>query len=415
MLKKDIKENIKEFKKNAEENLTETKKLDILQPILPEQQSFNQSQEYIQNNVNLYTKEKAFNIQLKDGPYKCTYTQNGGYMLVTSNRGYMASFNSKDFDLCFESSIDDKIYDSKWLHNEMYLATAQEDCVFVYDKNGSELHAVRDMKSTRKLEFLPYHFLLAGTTDKGFLNYLDTSIGEIVSSIFIADKSPTSIKGCLTNGVVHIGSKNGQVSLWAPSQKSFLMKVKCHKASITGIEIDRTGTHMITTGSDNKINVFDIRNTYKPLKSIPTRMNVHFTSLSQRGLLAIGYSDKIAILKDYKDIYMKHRTPGIISSLEFCNHEDILSIGHMNGISSIVIPGSGDPVYDSMEVSPFMSAEQRKNVEVRKLLEKIPADMIGLKSVLGQVETPKEEIKEIPQQKVEEHKRGALSRFFNKV
>lgn len=413
MQKKEIKNSIKEFEKAVSSNISQLKTLEVLKPQAIEYDELCYSQNYIQSNVNLYTKEKAFKIKLKDNPYKCTYTMNGTNLLINDGFGYLAAFNTQKLSTAFEVSLEDNIYDAKWLHNELYCATAQEDCVFVYNNTGSELHAVRDMKNTRLLEFLPYHFLLAGTTTNGFLNYLDTSIGSIVSSVFIADKSPTVLKASLKNGVVHVGSKNGQVSLWAPSQKSYLMKVKCHKASISGIEIDRSGIHMITTGSDNKINVFDIRNTYAPLSTVSTKANVHFTALSQKNLLAIGYSDKVTILKNYKDVYMKHRTSGVISSLEFCNNEDILSIGYTGGFSTIVVPGSGDPIYDSNENSPFITTNERKRIEVQKLLEKIPADMIALNPVLESMSKPvKSEKAADSTDSIQKRPRDALSRFF---
>lgn len=415
MHKKEIKQSIKEFHKAAEENTTELQVLDVLQPALLEQQKFIQTQQYIQSHVNLYTKEKAFNISLKNGPYKCTYTGNGSHLLVNNKEGYFSAFNSQNLQLCFENNIEDPIYDARWLHNEEFFATAQEDCVFVYDKTGRELHAVRDMKGTRMLEFLPYHFLLAGASLNGYMDYLDTSVGKIVSTLFISDKNPICIHASPTNGVVHLGSKSGQVSLWAPSQKSYLMKVKCHKSAVTGIKIDRTGTYMTTTGNDNKIAVFDIRNTYRPIRIISTKTGVHFSALSQRNLLAIGFSDKVTILKDFHDkesCIMRYTAPGVISSLEFCSYEDILTIGHSKGFCSIVVPGSGDPIYDTAEVSPFMSVKERKNMEVKKLLEKIPADMISLRSVFDQMDKPMEnKIKSKRYYEMEEEPKSALSRF----
>lgn len=414
MYKKEIKDQIKDLKKAAEENLNELKTLDVLNDPVPKQERLDYSQNFIKNNVNLYTAEKAFNINLPNGPFKCKYTQNGSNLLVTNQSGYLSSFNSQKFSLNFETTLNDKIFDSSWLHNELYFGCAQDDCVFIYDNTGSELHAVRDMKNTRKLEFLPYHFLLAGATNNGHMNYLDTSIGEIVSSLFIGDKNPTVLTSNPSNAIIHLGSSTGIVSLWAPSQKSFLMKVKCHNSSITGIEIDRSGTQMVTTGTDNKINVFDIRNTYKPMKSIKVKQNIHFTALSDRNLLAIGYSDKLAILKDFEYPYMQHKTPGAISSLEFCKHEDILCIGHKNGISSIVVPGSGDPIYDTNEDSPFLTKKERKKIEVKKLLDKIPYDLISLKPILGTLEKPVKK-EEQTNNKNNQHERNALSRFYNHI
>lgn len=418
MHKKEVKENIKDLKKAVEDNAVELKTLDILRPTLPTQEASGYTQEYIQKNVNLYTTEKAFNINLENGPYKCTYTKNGSNMLVTNQNGYVSSFNTQKLGLNFESNVCDKINDAKWLHNELYFALAQDDCVFVYDNTGSELHAVRDMKSTKMLEFLPFHFLLAGTTNNGHMNYLDTSIGEIIASLYIADKNPTVLTSNPSNAVVHVGTSSGIVSLWAPSQKAYLMKIKCHKSAITGIQIDRSGNNIVTTGTDNKIKIFDIRNTYKPIKSIPVKTNVHFASLSDRNLLAIGYSDRIAVLKNFDEPYMQHKAPGIISSLEFCKHEDILSIGHKNGFSTVVIPGSGDPVYDTNEDSPFVTVKERKNLEVKKLLEKIPFDLISMKQVIGSFDkfTAKSDEKSGERSKryFEHEDKSALNRFYKK-
>lgn len=418
MAKKEIKESIKQFHKTVGENNVELKTLDILNPSTPQYESLDHDQGYIQRNVNLYTKEKAFSLTLDNGPFKCRYTQNGSHMLVHNSRGYLSAFNAQTFSICFETDLEDAIHDARYLHNELYIATAQKDCVFVYDNTGRELHAVRDMKSIKMLEFLPYHFLLAGASDNGFMNYLDTSTGEVVSSLFIGNKSPTAMKSNPSNAVIHLGSKRGHVSLWAPSQKACLMTINCHKSAISAIEIDRSGDKMITAGIDNKVKVFDIRSTYKPLKTIPTKTNIHFTAISQKGILAMGYSNKVAILKDFDRVYMKHNVPSPISSLEFCNHEDILSIGHENGISSIVVPGSGDPAYDTGEVSPFMSKRERQDLEVKKLLDKIPADMISIKPVLGTFEaTNKNKMPREPKRyfEAEENKpRNALSRFCRK-
>jgi U3 small nucleolar RNA-associated protein 7 len=412
MFKKEVKEQIQNLKKAVDENATELKTLDILKNNLPNQLTNSHSNEFIMKNINLYTAEKSFNISLENGPYSCTYTRNGSNMLVYSKNGYLSSFNTQKLNLNFESNLNDKIHDAKWFHNELYFGVAQEDCVFVYDNLGTELHAVRDMKNTKKLEYLPYHFLLAGSSNNGHLNYLDTSIGEIISSLFISEKNPTVLKSNPTNGIIHLGTPSGIVSLWAPSQKSYLMKIKCHKSNVSNIEIDRSGINMITTGNDNKIHVFDIRNTYKPKKTVPVKTNIHFTSLSDRNLLAIGYSDRIAILKDFEEIYISRRAPGIIQSLEFCKHEDILSIGHKNGFSTIVIPGSGDPMYDTNEDSPFVTIKERKNLEVKKLLEKIPFDLISLNQIIGTFD--KNEIKD--QNKIEIIKndcnKTALSRFY---
>lgn len=417
MTKKEIKEELKNHFKNTEENQMDLKTLDILKSSSPYLSNNLLTQDQIRKNVNLYTNEKSFNLILENGPYRASYTQNGSNLLINNNSGYIATYNTQNLNIGFEIDIHDKIYDAKWLHNEMYLATAQKDCVFIYNNVGVELHAVRDINSPKMLEFLPYHFLLACNSATGMLKYLDTSIGSVVAEIDIKEEYSTKMKSNPSNGVIHIGSKNGNVALWAPSQQSYLMKVQCHNSAITNIEIDRSGNRMITTGLDGKLKIFDIRQTFTPIKAVNTKNNVQYTAISQKNLLALGFSNKLAILKDCEEIYMKHNVGHSISSLEFCNYEDILTVGHFNGISNVIVPGSGDPTYDSLECTPFMTKNQRKEMEVKRLLEKIPFDMISQEGLLGNVNTltkkKKPQVSERYYENVEAP-RTALSRFQKK-
>lgn len=406
MTKKEIKEKIKSHFIVAEDNETELKTIEILnvnkndtkisdnnfrtksvdsKGVLNLSDTPLLTQDRILKNVNLYTREKAFSLSLENGPYNVNYTQNGTHLLVRNQSGSISAFNTQHLSLSFDIDVFDKVYDAKWLHNEHYFAAAQENALYIYNHAGVELHAVRDIVRPRMLEFLPYHFLLSTVNDNARMKYLDTSMGTVIADLFIKDKNIMSMKAGPTTGVMYLGGSTGTVSLWAPSQNDFLMKVNCHSAGVTNIEIDRTGSKLITTGLDNKLNIHDMRNTYKPLKTVKTKTNIHKTALSQMNMLAISHGNKVTVLKDFEMLYTKERMPGVISSLEFCSHEDILAVGHEKGITTLVVPGCGDPIYDSNECSPFMTKQQRQSLEVKRLLEKVPYDMISLNSVLGEV------------------------------
>jgi hypothetical protein len=46
------------------------------------------------------------------------------------------------------------------MDDSMY-AVAEGNITYIYDSNGKELHRSSDLKNTRFLNYLPYHFLLA--------------------------------------------------------------------------------------------------------------------------------------------------------------------------------------------------------------------------------------------------------------
>jgi U3 small nucleolar RNA-associated protein 7 len=61
----------------------------------------------------------------------------------------------------------------------------------------------------------------------------------------------------------------------------------------------------------------------------------------------------------------------IVNDLQFCPYDDILGYGSTDGISSLIIPGSGEPNFDSLSANPYQTTKQRREAEVHSLLEKV--------------------------------------------
>jgi hypothetical protein len=50
---------------------------------------------------------------------------------------------------------------TRFLHDHSHYAVAQKKYVFIYDRDGVELHCLKSHIEPTRLEFLPYHWLLA--------------------------------------------------------------------------------------------------------------------------------------------------------------------------------------------------------------------------------------------------------------
>jgi U3 small nucleolar RNA-associated protein 7 len=272
----------------------------------------------------------------------------------------------------------------RWLHNTHFFAAAQKKYVYIYDQQGVEIHCLKKHMEVTHMEYLPYHHLLATIGNAGWLKYQDTSTGSLIAEIRTKLGTPTSTTLNPRNAVVHVGHSNGTVTLWSPNLQTPLAKLLSNRGPIRALAADRGGHYLATAGADSHINIFDIR-TFKQLHTYLTPTPPTSLSISDTGLLAAGWgSGHVTLWKDALRTrnptpYMSHHQPGsAITSLRFCPYEDILAAGHTTGVSSLIVPGAGEPNFDALEANPYAGKKQRQEAEVRGLLEKLRPEMIRL-------------------------------------
>jgi len=305
-------------------------------------------------------------------------------LLVGGSRGHLAAIDWPTKNLRCEIHAREAVRDVTWLHQETLFAAAQKKCVYIYDNQGTEIHCLKDHADVNRLEFLPYHFLLASVGGTGHLRYQDTSTGKMVSRL----RTKLGRCDCMTqnpfNSVINLGHSNGTVTMWSPAMKEPLVKLQCHRGPVLSASVEKKGMYMATSGLDGLLKVWDIR-TYKSVYTYKMKGRpAHCTAISQKGMLAAAFGSQIYVFKDaltekQSMPYMKHVIPGSdISSIEFCPYQDVLGVGHAKGFSSLIIPGAGEANYDALESNPFQTKKQRQEHEVKMLLEKIQPEMITL-------------------------------------
>ncbi|XP_058499206.1 WD repeat-containing protein 46 [Solea solea] len=350
------------------------------------------SQDDIADAVDITSGAKYFNLKLSQfGPYRLDYNKTGRHLLLGGRRGHVACIDWQSKQLMCEINVMESISDVKWLHSEEMYAVAQKKWLYIYDSKGIELHCIRKFNDVLRMQFLPYHFLLATASSTSFLQYLDVSVGKEVAAYCTKTGRLDVMCQNPHNAVIHLGHSNGTVTLWSPNQKEALVKMLCHQGGVRSVTVDKTGTYMVTSGMDKKLKVYDIR-AFKPLKSYFLPAGASCLSLSHRGLLSAATGDIVQVYRDVWSCpvtkpYMAHRVRGTAWGLQFCPFEDVLGVGHGDGFTSMLVPGAGEPNFDGLDANPYRSVKQKREWEVKALLEKIQPELITLDpSELGKVD-----------------------------
>ena len=60
-----------------------------------------------------------------------------------------------------ELQLGETVRDIRLLHSEQFFAVSQKKYVYLYDRQGVELHVLKKHREVSHMEYIPYHYLLA--------------------------------------------------------------------------------------------------------------------------------------------------------------------------------------------------------------------------------------------------------------
>ncbi|KAM7348787.1 WD repeat-containing protein 46 [Cochliomyia hominivorax] len=342
------------------------------------------TQEEIAANVDIQSASKLFKLNLDFGPYSMRYSKNGRHLLLGGRKGHVAAFDWITKKLHCEMNVMEEVAEVTFLHVHTLFACAQKNHVYIYDNQGTELHCVKRLFRVNRMEFLPYHFLLATGNKDGYVSWLDVSIGELVGNYNTKLGDIRIMRQNPGNGVICIGGGKGVVSMWSPKVREPLAKLLCHSTPMSALTVDQKGQHLVTAGLDRKVKVWDVRALSGPLKQYHLRQPTNHVEVSQKGVLSICQNYYCEIYSNFfmeeksSRPYLRKNCNSFIHGMRFCPYEDVLGVSTAKGFESLLVPGSGEPNYDALEDNPLQTRSQRREHEVHALLEKIPPELITL-------------------------------------
>jgi U3 small nucleolar RNA-associated protein 7 len=377
------------------------------------------SQDEIKESIGQSAASKSFSLRLSEfGPYEIDYTHDGRHLAIAGRKGHVATFDWQTGRLGTEVQLKETVRDIKWLHNTSFFAVAQMKYVYIYDSNGLEIHQLRNHIEVNRMEFLRYHFLLATAGNAGYLKYQDTSTGSVVA------EHRSKLGACSTmaqnhhTGVISLGHANGTITMWTPNISSAQIKLLAHNGPVSAIASDPSsmGTYFATAGLDGTMKVWDARK-WAVVNEWQLRRPASSLTYSQKGLLACGWGNHATIYSD--STKQAARAPGpymtqlfpssAVHTVSFCPFEDILGVGHAEGLDSLIIPGAGEANYDSLEADPYESKKSRREREVVSLLDKIQPDQIHLDpDLIGKLVEKKEAVDRLAGLGIEAKRLAAL-------
>lgn len=148
------------------------------------------------------------------------------------------------------------------------------------------------------------------------------------------------------------------------------MSLLAHRGAVRALAVDATGHHLVTAGADAQVKVWDVR-TFRPLHAYFSASPAAALDISQRGMLAVAYGPHVQVCGRMRSLWFRQRTVCLIAaprracqvwkdalahkasapylnhlvagggvtavSCRFCPYDDVLGIGHTNGIASLLV------------------------------------------------------------------------------
>ncbi|PIA52051.1 hypothetical protein AQUCO_01000141v1 [Aquilegia coerulea] len=347
------------------------------------EKTWNIRQDKILGEVDILSSRKPFDLVLPDlGPYTLDFAPSGRYMIVAGHKGHVALIDMMNMDLIKEFQVKETVRDVVFLHNELFFAAAQKKYPYIYNRDGTELHCLKEHGAVLKLQFLRNHFLLASINKFGQLHYQDVTMGGMVANYRTGLGRCDVMQVNPFNAVVGLGHSCGKVTMWRPTSAAPLIKMLCHHGPVSAIAFHPGGHLMATAGMERKIKLWDIRK-FEVLHTYSGHAKT--LQFSQKGLLAFGSGLRVQIWKDTagNQDYSRYMSHSIVKGYQvgkvnFQPYEDVLGLGHSQGISAILVPGSGEPNFDTWVANPFETPKQRREKEIHSLLDKLPPETIML-------------------------------------
>lgn len=408
------------------------------------------SQESLAGAAEVGAANKAFDLSLPElGPYALDVSRDGRLCLLGGRAGHLALFDRLERSLVTQLHVREEVRAVRLLHNDSFFAAAQKEHTFIYDRDGVEVHRLDRHVRACGLDFLPHHFLLvsagAGPGGRGEICWQDTSTGKVVAVVPRPETRgrPQCLRSSAATGVSAVGGAGGVVTLWMPSIGEPVAQLLAHHGPVRAVAWSRDGRALATAGADRRVRVWDVR-TWKALGACDLPAPPTDLDVSQRGMVAVGFSRTVRIWQDFslttkggREGHETNETPrktngeregegedgeddddglskravasssppfgtssssvsarpfrnphmpylrrslptGSVESVRFVPYDDVLACGAAEGASFLLVPGAGEPNYDSRVADPYASRKAKREAEVRQLLDKVRPEMISL-------------------------------------